>query len=244
MAVLIDKNNTLPSVGNFLTDSDQVPISFNQYRKFTAQTFTASDTYELDSVKLRLGLGTGDGELKCTIETVDGNGKPSGSSIASKSISGSSVTVSEEWIEFSFANAPTLTSGVKYAIVLEITDEPVPQTKTVNWFYNEAGYSGGGLFWAINILWPNRPSAGEWNDLWPSRDLIFEVYGVVGSDPAPFPTPRPADYEPDQVWDPKGGVGGTGGWTFDLSDLTTLGGGRYNQQLVVLGHKKIYFQEL
>ena len=46
---------------------------------------------------------------------------------------------------------------------------------------------------------------------------------------------RPDEYEEDDHWNPD-----TDDWTDDPTDLTTLGGGRYNQYLVVVGHKKIY----
>ena len=58
-----------------------------------------------------------------------------------------------------------------------------------------------------------------------------------------FPIDRPIDYAQDDEWDNDGGDG-TGGWTSDLSDLTTLGGGRYGKQFVAVGHRKIYFGEL
>ena len=55
-----------------------------------------------------------------------------------------------------------------------------------------------------------------------------------------YPPERPEDHADDE-WDPDGDDDGSGGWTDDPTDLATLGGGRYGQNLVVLGHKKIYF---
>lgn len=69
------------------------------------------------------------------------------------------------------------------------------------------------------------------------------VLSEGGSNPAPFPESRPVNYNPDSEWNPKGGEFGGGAWTTP-NQLTTLGGGRYNKQLVVLGHKKLYFGEI
>ncbi len=57
--------------------------------------------------------------------------------------------------------------------------------------------------------------------------------------PQPFPPGRPVAYNENKVWDPI-----AGGWTSNLADLTTLGGGRYGKRLVVIGHKKIYVGDL
>lgn len=45
---------------------------------------------------------------------------------------------------------------------------------------------------------------------------------------------RPTDYDEDKVWQP--GVG----WV-DINDFEYTGGGRHKEQLVVVGHKSIYF---
>ena len=45
----------------------------------------------------------------------------------------------------------------------------------------------------------------------------------------------------DDYWNPDPEVND---WTADSTDLTTLGGGRYGKQLVVLGHRKLYFGDL
>ena len=48
---------------------------------------------------------------------------------------------------------------------------------------------------------------------------------------------RRSDYDPDQVWQP-----GTG-WS-DINSFEYTGGGRYKAQLIVIGHKCIYFGSL
>ena len=52
-----------------------------------------------------------------------------------------------------------------------------------------------------------------------------------------FPATRPVAYDPDQEFDE-----GENDWTSTRTDLTTLGGGRYNQQIVVVSEQaKIYY---
>ena len=72
--------------------------------------------------------------------------------------------------------------------------------------------------------------------------------GAVGSSPpSDWPEERPDVSDEDDVWNPEPTTppeDGTADWTSDPSDLTTIGGGRYNKQLVALGHRQIYFGAL
>ncbi len=47
-----------------------------------------------------------------------------------------------------------------------------------------------------------------------------------------FPKSRPDNYDPDDYYDPT-----TENWTSDPTDLTTLGGGRYRKQIVVVSNQ-------
>lgn len=74
-----------------------------------------------------------------------------------------------------------------------------------------------------------------------------------GTGPNIFPPPRTGIDHDNDFWNPPeddgggegdgdgGGDGGVGDWTGSPADLRTLGGGRYGQQIVVVGNKKIYF---
>lgn len=93
----------------------------------------------------------------------------------------------------------------------------------------------------VHVLF--NPSVGnsvitEENDSYEEILLLLVGQSVTGYPPERPLRPDTTEYDPDDEWDPEEGDWG------DSTDLTTLGGGRYNQQLVVLGHRKIYFQEL
>ena len=58
-----------------------------------------------------------------------------------------------------------------------------------------------------------------------------------------FPTARPGGYEPDLTWQP-------GYWTGNVYtppefaiDFQESGGGRWGQQLVVVGNDRIYYEQ-
>ena len=92
---------------------------------------------------------------------------------------------------------------------------------------------------------------GFHNNLFPNPDVHTEtqrVYYPINiiesgggfSAPSSFPKARRDNYNPDQYFDEK-----TNLFTDTSSDLTTLGGGRYNKQLVVLSDQgKVYFGAL
>lgn len=66
-----------------------------------------------------------------------------------------------------------------------------------------------------------------------------------------FPMDRPDDYDADAVWVPGLWVGGIGGtytppaWgAYEDGELVVAGGGRWNKQMIALGHNVIYFEPL
>jgi len=88
-------------------------------------------------------------------------------------------------------------------------------------------------------LWPLQYSTSyEW------YVKAKNVHGEEDSDTwtfttaAPYSMARPSTYDPDLVWDIS-----TEDWV-DFSDITVSGGGRYQSQIVVVGHKVIYFGDI
>jgi hypothetical protein len=63
------------------------------------------------------------------------------------------------------------------------------------------------------------------------------------ADPLPtFPASRPGAYDPDEIWQPgewSGGVWTTGQFAIDYQSAS---GGRWQQQLVVAGNDRIYYE--
>lgn len=79
-----------------------------------------------------------------------------------------------------------------------------------------------------------------WGNSGFSENLMVQIEESTWQEPVEWPSSRDnlVGYDPDAVWDPK-----TSDWGVP-TDLTTLGGGRYNQQVVALGHRSIYYEEL
>ena len=77
-----------------------------------SQTFTASSTYDIGSVKLKLyRIGT-PGTLTVSIRATDGNGQPTGADLASGTTDGNTLTTntSGEWREITFSSSYALTN--------------------------------------------------------------------------------------------------------------------------------------
>ena len=64
------------------------------------------------------------------------------------------------------------------------------------------------------------------SDLWTTSEVTVSTSGAESG--AGIVT-RPITYDPSLVWDP-----GTGTWVSDM-DLLAAGGGRYHQQIVMIG---------
>lgn len=223
-----------------------------------AQTITHSETYTITSVKLLLSQYVQSptvlvpGTIEARIFAVDGLNRPTGSKLTTTTSNGDTLPAYNsagsgenddpfnEWREFIFSPAVTLTKDVTYAIVLSFNGAPkANDDRNLLWWRNSNLYTEGGSNAGLSF-YPVDPTESEWGLPHPTIDFLFETYGFIPN----FSWPpdaggdngRPVDYDPDEYFDPE-----TQGWTSDPTDLTTLGGGRYNQQIVVVGNKKIYF---
>lgn len=106
---LIDYNNE-GSVATFV---------FGGGTKWYAQTFTASSSYNIGSVKLRMNRALSPGTVTVSIRATSG-GLPIGGDLASGTTDGDTLPEepSEEWRLITFSSSTALVSGTKYAIVV------------------------------------------------------------------------------------------------------------------------------
>ncbi len=260
MSPLKDSNNTGESNSSA---NVQLDVVFGDiFLLNRGQTINFGQTYIISSVKVLLSrifhhiIDTRPGNIKVSIYATTENGSPTGSILGSGTINGNSIpfldedSPDREWREFAINPTLELVGGTKYAIVLSIASGPVaaPNGRVIQWWKTGSGnkYPAGAPLNAGNVLYPGPPDEDDWGgEVGGSSDHMFETYGLVAgeSDPSPFPVDRPSIYDPDDYWDPDSDGGGD--WTSDPADLLTLGGGRYNQQLVVLSNQgKIYFRGL
>jgi len=140
-----------------------------------AQTFTASISYNISSVKLKLYRTGNPNTITVSIRAVDGSGHPTGADLTSGTTDGNTLTggTSGEWREITFGSSYGLTSGTKYAIVIRCAPDPA---HTAGWRRNSAGaYTGG-----------NYESSTDTGSSWTTSsgiDFVFETYGVGGGAP-------------------------------------------------------------
>lgn len=162
---------TLKNYYNTGDDVDGEAIGASTYWK--AQTWTATSSYTAESIRLKLyrdsGLSTT--TLTISLKNTDVNAKPTGSDLASVTLSTDSITTTNAgtWYSFTLSSPVSIVSGNKYAIVARIT------TATggfVRWKAdNGAGYSGGSDFDSAN-------GGSTWTaDT--SDDSMFEIYSTV-----------------------------------------------------------------
>lgn len=136
---------------------------------WVAQTFTTSESYNISSVKLKLFRLNNPGTITVSIKATSG-GLPSGGDLAVGTTDGSTLTTSVvgEWREITFGSPYTLSSGVKYAIVVR------SGASAPNYFYwkydvSSPTYTGGSYIFSSN-------SGSSWAAN-TAIDFMFETWG-------------------------------------------------------------------
>lgn len=134
-----------------------------------AQSFTATAGGALNRVSVYLAkVGSPTSNLTLRL-AADNSGKPATASLASATISRTSVGTTASWIDTSFSSAPTLTNGTKYWIVLDYGSNS--GTNYWNWRKdNTDAYAGNTGMYTSNCCSGNPTWTGV------SGDLAFQVW--------------------------------------------------------------------
>lgn len=133
------------------------------------QTFTATSSYTITSVKLLIYRGSAgtSGNAIVAIKATSA-GKPTGADLCSGSVAISALTTSTSgaWVEFTLGAGTALTSGTKYAIVTynDSTGYHYPRIDTAS------GYSTGNAGYSTD-------SGTNWTET--TTDILFETYDSV-----------------------------------------------------------------
>lgn len=143
--------------------------------EWRAQAFTASQSYNIGSVKLLLYRDGTPGTVTASIRAVDGDSKPTGADLASGTYDGDTLATDTagEWVEFTFASSTALTNATVYSIVVKATT--ASGVTLVRWRVDtSSGYAGGGLAASSN-------SGSSWGAVSGSIDGMFETYEATVS---------------------------------------------------------------
>src|SRR4030042_497768 len=121
--------------------------------KNISQTFIPSSDISLNAINLRLMKFGSIGNVNVELKATDGSGFPTGSALNSTIISPSLISSYPTWAWIKINLSYTLTSGVKYAIVLSPTTSDGYNSLMMN-INNDCGISGNSQYWD-----------GSWNDI-------------------------------------------------------------------------------
>jgi len=146
-----------------------------------AQTFTPVRTHTIKMVSLRLnGVGS-PGTMNVGIYATDANGKPTGSALASGSMSGSIVTgvAAGEFYIIDLGAGYHLTAGTKYAIVISLPTGDASnylrwKQESSNYPSGVPNYPGGG---AGNLS--SGDSGSTWTVVTGGCVLLFQEWGTT-----------------------------------------------------------------
>jgi hypothetical protein len=150
--------------------------------EFYAQTFTAGRSGNLVRVDLRLrraSQASPQGPITVQISRVGGVGEPSGSALATESLMGADVPVSEDWVTFRFDRSAPSIAGTQYAIVAS-----APLASPPNFYVWDAGE--GDLYQGGQGLQGTAGNPPSWEPV--GGDMTFRTYvepSPVGAPPDP-----------------------------------------------------------
>jgi len=138
-----------------------------------SQSFTASYSYEITSVKLEMWRVLSPGTVTVSIKARDGNGKPTGADLAVGTIDGDTFQTSAGaaiFEEITFTSGYVLTSGTQYTIVARALNGD--SSNKVNWTLDKSSptYTGG------TGKWLTTDGGSSWYE-GTDRDYMFENWG-------------------------------------------------------------------
>ena len=180
------------------------------------QSFTASSAYTISSIKLKAKRSNTPGTVTVSIRATDGGGDPTGADLTSGTYNGDTIGTVYEVFETS-VTPYLLTNGVKYAIVVDFSDDTAGQRLEFD-ASNASVYAGG-----VGMV----RASGTWTQ-YAAFDVWFETHTADAHAKATTPTPTDADTEVDFAtptldWDVSGDTYtvwiGTSGGGFIASDI-------------------------
>jgi len=136
------------------------------------QTWIATGTYRITSIKVKIYRGGNPGTVTVSIRNADQTWhKPTGSDLASGTTNGDTLTTDTagEWREITLDTPYTVVSGTEYAIVLRAAGT---NPNVIYWRgIGSNGYATGWFSTSSNsgVTWANGGT---------SRDYMFELYGL------------------------------------------------------------------
>lgn len=151
-----------------------------QGSEWLAQTFEASETFDISRVKVKMYRVGSPGTLTVSIRATSA-GLPTGSDLVSGSFNANTMVTSSpgDWYEITFGTAQTLTVGNTYAIVVRATGGDI--NNLIYWRTDTtAGYANGQRAGSTD-------SGASWSAV-SGQDLMFETYAGTGTPATTTPT--------------------------------------------------------
>ena len=119
-------------------------VYYSDYR--IGQTFTPSISGTLSRITIWLYKGGTDSNIIVYVYAVDGNKKPTGSPLATETLTYANMVSSSDGVEtdIEFSSPATLTAGTEYAIVF---DDGISH---LIYYFQSDEYSGGAYVWSVD----------------------------------------------------------------------------------------------
>ena len=167
---------TTPGLDQFIMGGQQGNAP--EYRvdtagQYRAQTFISVVPAPLKKVRVYLVRADGQttGTVTFVIKAVDGNGKPTGSALATQIVADSSLpdTTDNPVTEVTFATPATLVNGTQYALVLQFNNVDSTHKYYIGHDYTNDDYANG-------QRWDSADSGATWASNANSKDLLLGTF--------------------------------------------------------------------
>ena len=209
MATIVDYNSSTTGQGSYPCH-DAAAVGDPQV---IGHVFTASETYTLTQISVLLDRnGYLVGNVRCSIYSAPAD-EPTGAALDSAEVVAATLSVSpsKSWISFTMTGGETLTSGNKYAIVINALSANPPVTGYTNVYYSDTNQTGGLIL--------SHDGETIWLDTYfATLDVNFRTYKTGAEAPTKATNPTPTDSDTDVdfsgfqlSWDDGGGAD-----TFDV----------------------------
>ena len=153
-----------------------------------AQTFTATTSFEISCVRVKIRTDGNADTLFASLRNVDEVGMPTSTDLTSGSADVSDLGVSSEW-KACFETPYTLSADTKYALVIHAST-----TDDTWWRYDDADAS-----YASGSCYGSGDSGNSWTSIYSGSDFLFETYGVEET-PSVSPTSTASDINTPETY--------------------------------------------
>lgn len=154
----------------YKTNDDEI-VGITNPNDYCGQSFTASSTYYVTSVKIKCLRLNNPGNITIELKATDEDGLPTGPVLATLTVADTTVPSypSVAWVRFQFDSPVQITSGTKYTVYMRCASPSATKYIHIRTDKSSPTYTGGNLI-------SSSDSGSNWSNT-TAIDLMFAICG-------------------------------------------------------------------